>query len=84
MTQRQRGKELAGRAVADGKVVFNGGDAFEERLVLAGDPPDAQAREPVSLCQRAKRNASLVQIGRRRKPFGLAFQPAVDLVGEQP
>src|SRR5689334_4519706 len=81
---RDAGQHLARGRAADRAVVLDSLGAVQHRVILAGDPADAQARQAVGLGDAVQRDRPLVPVGGlRQRPRRVELRAAVDLVAEQ-
>ena len=84
VAHRYRGEHLAGRVVAERRVVLEGGAVVEYLAVLRREPADARAGQPVFV-EAADDGRARVYVGERRKRrAGVVLHAAVGLFVEYP
>ena len=83
MTEGESRQELAGRARANGGVVLEGDDFFEESRVVASEPAKTQAGEAVGLAHGPQADATVVEVAASGKAHcGIVLEFTVDLIAK--
>ena len=79
--QRQGGQKLAGGAGTNGGVILERGHLLEKRVVMGGDPADAQTGQAVGFGHHPQRHRPCVHVGHGRQAVGrIQLQAPVDFV----